>query len=161
MVLILEVLLCAWKLASDIFKFDFDEAVISRCIDEWHFKDNSVTYLLTCFMISMPIQQFTSCFYVIPKEHGFFNHDHNLGSKSLESKDDIEDNETTEGFSDDEQGKLQHISEEDESDTPEESDEGERDSRVISRIEAKINESLIEHLPSPNLETLDLRYEIN
>ena len=26
-----------------------------------------------CFMISMPIQQFTSCFYVIPMEHHFFD----------------------------------------------------------------------------------------
>jgi hypothetical protein len=28
--------------------------------------------LLMCFIISMPIQQFTSCFYVIPNEHKFF-----------------------------------------------------------------------------------------
>ena len=77
MVLILEVLLIFWKTISHIFKFDFDDAVISVCIDDWHFKDNNVTYLLTCFMVSMPIQQFTSCFYVIPKEHGFFKHNHN------------------------------------------------------------------------------------
>lgn len=85
MVLILEFLLIFWKILSDLVKFDFDDAFMSECIDEWHYKDSNVTYLLTCFMISMPIQQFTSCFYVIPSEHGFFKHDHNEGSKSIES----------------------------------------------------------------------------
>jgi hypothetical protein len=55
MVLVLEILLIFWKSISDIFKFDFDEAVIATCIDEWHYQDSKVTYLLTVFMVSMPI----------------------------------------------------------------------------------------------------------
>jgi len=77
MVLFLEILLVLWKIIVDIYMGQFDAAFESECIDEWHYKDSNVTYLLTCFMISMPIQQFTSCFYVIPQEHGFFKHDHN------------------------------------------------------------------------------------
>ena len=53
-------------------KVEFDDSVVAQCTGDWYFKDSSVTMLLTCFMISMPIQQFTSCFYVIPNEHKFF-----------------------------------------------------------------------------------------
>ena len=70
--LIIQILLLGWKLISYIQKYEFDTSVIAQCTDDWYFQDSSVTMLLACFMISMPIQQFTSCFYVIPMEHKFF-----------------------------------------------------------------------------------------
>ena len=70
--LVIQVLLISWKMISYVKKFEFDESVKSQCTGDWFFKDSSITMLLTCFMISMPIQQFTSCFYVIPNEHKYF-----------------------------------------------------------------------------------------
>ena len=69
---IIQVLLLSWKIFSYVKKVEFDDSVKAQCTGDWYFKDSSVTMLLTCFMISMPIQQFTSCFYVIPNEHKFF-----------------------------------------------------------------------------------------
>tara|TARA_B110001450_G_C17611455_1_gene477465 strand:+ start:738 stop:1034 length:297 start_codon:yes stop_codon:yes gene_type:complete len=70
--LAIQILLISWKIISFVKKFEFDDSVVATCHDNWHFKDSSITMLLMCFMISMPIQQFTSCFYVIPNEHKFF-----------------------------------------------------------------------------------------
>lgn len=70
--LLIQVALIGWKVISFVQKFEFDDSVKAQCTDDWYFKDSSITMLLTCFMISMPIQQFTSCFYVIPMEHKFF-----------------------------------------------------------------------------------------
>jgi len=70
--LVIQILLIGWKVISFVKKFEFDDSVKSQCTGEWYFKDSSITMLLMCFMISMPIQQFTSCFYVIPNEHKFF-----------------------------------------------------------------------------------------
>ena len=93
-VLIIEILLIGWKLGSYFWKLSFDDAIKSQCTDHWHFKDSSITELLTCFMISMPIQQFISCFYVIPLEHGFFserNHGSFAGGEGDDKKTDEED----------------------------------------------------------------------
>ena len=71
--LVIQVLLITWQVLTSVLGFQFDDSVKSQCKDNWHFQDSNVSMLLTCFMISMPIQQFTSCFYVIPMEHGFFD----------------------------------------------------------------------------------------
>lgn len=84
--LAIQVLLVSWKTFSYVYSLEFDDSVKSQCTDSWYFQDSSVTMLLTCFMVSMPIQQFTSCFYVIPMEHKFFE----------QSKEDLEKNDAKE-----------------------------------------------------------------
>jgi hypothetical protein len=71
--LIIQILLIVYQLLTSVLGFNIDDAVKNQCVDSWHFKDSNVSALLNCFMISMPIQQFTSCFYIIPMEHKFFD----------------------------------------------------------------------------------------
>ena len=38
----------------------------------WYKADSSITQLFACSILACPIQQFISCFYVIPERYGFF-----------------------------------------------------------------------------------------
>jgi hypothetical protein len=53
--LVIQILLVAWKTWSFVAKLEFDDSVKAQCTGDWYFKDSSVTMLLVCFMISMPI----------------------------------------------------------------------------------------------------------
>lgn len=51
-----------------------------RCIEDVDgidigssFKDTSISQLLTLIELSIPIQQFISCFYSLPNQHLYFN----------------------------------------------------------------------------------------
>ena len=91
--LVIQFLLIGWKVFSFVAKLEFDESVMSHCTDDWYFKDSSITMLLTCFMISMPIQQFLSCFYVIPMEHKFFEQSkENLEAAEQKYRDNLKNN---------------------------------------------------------------------
>ena len=41
--------------------------------DSWWRKDSYVTQMLNCVLLSLPLQQFISCYYTIPMQHGFFD----------------------------------------------------------------------------------------
>ena len=55
MVFFVEITLICWRVGSYFYKLEFDEAVKSHCTDHWHFKDSSITLLLSCSMVAMPI----------------------------------------------------------------------------------------------------------
>ena len=47
-------------------------------------KDSAVSQFLMCILMSLPIQQFISCFYVLPDQYNFFNY--KLKNQTDESK---------------------------------------------------------------------------
>jgi len=52
-------------------------------------KDSSVSQFLMCLLISLPIQQFISCFYTIPDQYDFFAYSY--GNQTDDSNKDVND----------------------------------------------------------------------
>lgn len=57
-------------------------------------KDSFVTQMLNCVAFSLPLQQFISCFYVIPQQYNMFSTEH---ANTCDQGEDSSDQEMVEG----------------------------------------------------------------
>ena len=53
-------------------------------------KDSTISQFLMVILLSLPIQQFISCFYVIPDQYGFFDFCYDLHKDSSKLISDVE-----------------------------------------------------------------------
>ena len=72
--------LWAWDEVSDSHMLIKGKCVFDHPHDanaySFYTKDSFVTQMLNCVAFSLPLQQFISCFYVIPQQYNMFSAEH-------------------------------------------------------------------------------------